>query len=115
MPQSGWIVDHYEKRNGQRPVADFLDALSDEEYKRMDTQIERLEEHGPALDRPHVGYLRDKIWELRARTRRTQLRILFFRVGNRFVLSHGFRKRSGRVRDSEIKEAVGHRNDYLAR
>jgi len=115
MPQITWTIEHYETRNGDVPVAEFLDSLSDEEFKQLDNQVDRLEEHGTGLGRPHVGYLRDKIWELRARRGRVRLRLLFFRAGNRFVLTRGFRKKSDRVRDSELDEAVANRTDYLSK
>ena len=115
MTPNRWSIEYYETGTGECPVAEFIDSLSDEEAVLVLRKIDLLEEMGPRLDRPHSGYLRDKIHELRAKVRRSQLRILYFRVGDLFVLSHGLRKRSGRVRDSEIDMAVKHRTDYLSR
>jgi phage-related protein len=115
MPQSNWRVELYEDHNGRRPVEDFFDDLSDEEMARMGRQVGRLERWGPELRRPDADYLRDKIHELRARWRKVQLRVLYFRDGRSFILTHGFKKKSGAVPDSEIKRAVDCRRDYFAR
>jgi len=93
-----------------------MNNLTEEESARVDTGIKRLREYGHNLQRPHVAYLRDKIYELRVHCRNNQIRILyFFYDGNKFILSHGFWKKSDRVRDSEIDKAINHREDYLAR
>jgi phage-related protein len=115
MAQQRWIIEFYETRNGRRPAEDFLESLTDEEFVHVDRKLQRLEKYGRSLKPPDVKYLRDKIWELRARCRRSRIRILyFFYDGHKFVLSHGFRKKSGPVPDSEIDKAVAHRKDYLA-
>jgi hypothetical protein len=115
MTRQQWVVKPYETQDGQCPVDDFLNNLPPDEYERMRRQIRRLEEWGPELSRPDAGYLRDKIHELRGKWRRLQLRILYFRDGNKFILSHGIRGKSKRIRDSEIEKAVSHREDYFAR
>ena len=116
MAQQRWTIEFYETRNGRRPAEDFLERLTDEEHVYVDRKLQRLRKYGRDLKPPDVKYLRDKIWELRIRCRRNRIRILyFFYDGQKFVLSHGFRKKSGPVPDSEIDRAVVHRKDYLAR
>jgi phage-related protein len=115
MAQQTWAIEFYETRNGHRPAEDFLGSLTDEEAVFVDRKLQRLKKYGHSLKPPDVKYLRDKIWELRAHCRRSQIRILyFFYDGHKFVLSHGIRKKSGPVPDSEIDKAVAHRKDYLA-
>ena len=111
---SEWRVKYYEKRDGQCPTRDFLDSLTNEELARMDRQIGRLKRFGPELKRPAAGYLRDKIWELRARWHKVQLRILYWRDVQQFILGPGIKKKSRRVPDSEIDKAVAYREDYFA-
>jgi phage-related protein len=78
--------------------------------------MERLEEHGPALDRPHVGFLRDHIHELRVRTHHGLYRLLFFFYGGRkFIITHGIVKKTAKVPDSEIDRAIKYRKDYIVR
>jgi phage-related protein len=60
--------------------------------------------------------LRDGIHALRVKVRRVNVRVLyFFCFENRFVLTHGIKKKSAKVADSEIKKAIEYRTDYLAR
>lgn len=115
MPQSKWKVEFYERYDGRCPVADFLDSLSDKEMARMARQIQRLEGWGPELSHPDSHYLRDKIHELRARWRKVRLRVLYFRDGQSFILTHGFKKKTSDVPDSEINRAIDCRRDYFAR
>ena len=116
MGHPQWEVEYFEKQNGDCPVVDFLDHLPAKDRVYVTNAIDRLEEHGLALDRPHSGYLRDHILELRIRVRRVLYRVLYSRCGdNRFVLLLGIRKQSEKVRDSDIDKAIEYRNDYLAR
>lgn len=79
MGKKKWEVEFYEKENGRCPTEDFLDGLRNPTIKaRIKRAIARLEEHGRDLDRPHVGYLRDHISELRIITHQGNFRILFF-------------------------------------
>ena len=78
--------------------------------------IDLLAEYGYRLDRPHAGYLRDDIYELRVRTRGGNVRILyFFFLREKIVLTHGFKKKAGKVREAEIDKAIEYQQDYYLR
>jgi phage-related protein len=111
-----WIVEFYKKVNGRCPTAEFLDSLSNEEKVFIKRLIQRLEEYGTELDRPYVASLRDHIWELRKKTHQGNIRLLyFFFDGNKFIITHGFKKKSSKVPDNEIMKAVEYRNEYFSR
>lgn len=116
MKENRWEVELFEKKNGRCPTAEFLEEVQRDDpkgYLRLTRALERLEEHGKKLDRPHVGYLRDKISELRVHSSRIQYRILFFWDGDMCVLMQGIKKKTDRVDDSEIEQAIAFRNEYL--
>jgi phage-related protein len=115
MTQSRWVVVFYEKPNGERPAEEFLDGLTREESVRIGRKIGRLGECGPDLPRPDADHLRDKICELRMRCRKVRIRLLYWRDGDRFILSHGIKKKTDRVPDSEIDKAIAYREDYARR
>ena len=116
MGSSKWIVEFYEKANGRCPVAEFLDSLSNEEKIFVQRSLQRLEEYGTQLGRPYVAPLRDHIWELRKKTHQGNIRLLyFFFDGNKFIITHGFKKKSNKVPDSEIDKAIEIRKEYLQR
>lgn len=116
MGQKKWIIDFYIKANGRCPAADFLDSLSTKEKLLIRRSLQRLEEHGTELGRPYVAPLRDHIWELPKETHQGNIRLLyFFFDGNKFIITHGFKKKDDKVLDSEIEKAIDLRKDYLER
>lgn len=111
-----WIVEFYRKANGRCPTAEFLDNLSNEEKVFIKRSLQRLEEYGKELERPHVAPLRDHIWELRKETHQGNIRLLyFFFDGNKFIITHGFKKKTNKVPDNEIDRAIEYREEYLKR
>jgi len=111
---SKWKIEYYTTRSDHCPAEEFLDSLTNEEFARLNSKILLLQELGINLRRPHVGFLRDKIYELRARDRKKQLRILyFFFDGNKIIFSHGIVKKLERVPDAEIARAIMHYEDYI--
>jgi phage-related protein len=115
MSQRLWKTIYYEKPNGRCPVVDFLSSRNAEENVYIENEIERLEQYGDKHGRPYIGYLRDKIWELRVKVNRSQFRIFFFFFeGNKIVMTHGYLKKTRKVPDSEIDKAIEYRNDYIS-
>src|SRR5439155_4298536 len=69
-------------------------------------RIQQLEQFGNGLRRPAADYLRDGIYELRAKRGRVHYRILYFFHGkNVACMTHGFTK-EGTVPASEIARAM---------
>lgn len=86
-------VLYYREDDGTIPVLDFLDGIPDRARVKLIVRIERLAELGPALRRPEADYLRDGIYELRARLGRVNYRLLyFFHSGLVAVLAAGLTK-----------------------
>ena len=60
----------------------------------------------PCLRRPAADYLRDGIYELRAKAGRVQYRMLYFFQGRQaVVISHGITKQEATVPATEIERA----------
>jgi phage-related protein len=63
-----------------------------------------------------VKAVRGKLWELRVRAGRARYRILYFAfVGQRFVLLHGFVKKTANTPRREIEIAERRMVDFIAR
>jgi phage-related protein len=96
-------VFFYQDEVGRAPVVEWLKALRREDrkaYAKCVARIRRLAEAGHELRRPEADYLRDGIYELRARRGRVNYRILYFFHGqNVAILTHALTK------EGEIPEA----------
>ena len=109
-----WEIEFYEKENGRCPVGEYLDSVPPDDFVRIERKLKLLAEYGNELQRPHVGYLRDDIWELRVRTQRGQNRILFFFFeGQKIILTNGFLKKTRKVPPKEIERAIEYRKAYF--
>lgn len=102
-------VVFYRDESGAAPVLDWLRELRDTNRKAFANCVARvrlLRALGHELRRPHVDYLRDGIYELRAKEQTVQYRILFFYHGrNVAVLAHSLTKKKT-VPAADIDRAV---------
>lgn len=90
-------------------VLEWLDSLERREPTAYAKCLERmlaLSKQGHRLRRPHADYLRDGVYELRARFHRNQYRMLYFFVGKIAVLSNACKKPGNRVPAIEIERAI---------
>jgi len=55
----------FKESNGKVPTKIWLDRLPDKVYTKCLGRLELLEDWGHQLSRPHAGFLRDGIHELR--------------------------------------------------
>ncbi len=109
-------IELYEKHNDRCPVREFIAKLSSKDRVRVTNAIERLQEHGLALSRPHVGYLRNNIRELRVKTHHGNYRILFFIYDkHKAVLLCGISKKTRQVPAADINKALEYSRDYQKR
>lgn len=75
-----------------------------------------LQERGRSLREPESKLLRDGIFELRTVMGDNAGRVLyFFCVGDRVVLTHGFRKKTRKTPLREVEKAIAYRDGYLRR
>ncbi len=104
MPKTKIMI--YQESEGIVPLLDWLDNLSKRAKVKCIEKIERLQTFGHELRRPDCDYLIEGIYELRARARNVNCRILYAFTGKDIVLlSHGFTKQK-KVPKSEIERAV---------
>ena len=107
----------YEEEPGDVPVLDWLRELRTRDqkaYAKCVVRIERLAELGHELRRPEADFLRDGIYELRAKKERVNYRILYFFHGqNVALLAHGLTKED-KVPDADIERALRRKKLYEA-
>ncbi len=73
-----------------------------------------LEESGIDVGMPHVKPLEDKLSEIRIRVDKNAYRIIYFlHTGQKFVLLHGFQKKTQKTPIKEMKLAKKYLTDFL--
>jgi phage-related protein len=113
-----WEIEYYETAEKKSPVKEFIDSLSPESKAKYVFVSDLLEEHGIVVKEPYVkpitGYR--KLFEIRIKDKANIHRILYFAfTGRKFILLHGFTKKTERTPIREIEIAVKRMEDFLAR
>jgi phage-related protein len=98
---------------GRSPFLGWFTRLSVKAKIQCRARLQLLAEQGHMLHRPASDYLRDGIYELRARAGRVQYRMLYFFHGREcVVISHGIVKRRADVPPIEIDRALQRKRTY---
>jgi hypothetical protein len=99
----------YQDEFQRAPVEEWLRGLRRDDrraYAKCVARIRRLAEAGHELRRPEADYLRDSIYELRARRGRVNYRMLYFFHGqNVAILVHALTKEGG-IPASDVERAI---------
>ena len=90
-----YTIVFYETKSGNCPVEKFLNALPVKHHAKIIRNLELLEEYGQFMQGGLISHIKDEIWELRTIFGGNISRILYFTpTGNKFVLLHGFIKKT---------------------
>ena len=106
--------------NGKIPVRDFLYTLEPKLRAKAFKEIELLGKLGNELKEPYVKPIKgDKnkgLYELRIKFSNDIARIFYFMYyNNKYILLHGFIKKSLKTPQNEIKRARNYMEDYIRR
>jgi len=103
-------VVFYQEEDKEVPVLKWLKRLLKEDrkgYANCVARIKQLASSGYELRRPAADYLRDGIYELRAKHIRVQYRIMYFFHGqNVAILAHAITKEQAAVPSIDIERAI---------
>jgi len=114
-----WNIELYEKNN-KIPVLEFIESLPAKHKAKAIREIDLLEQFGINLTYPHTSKIEGEtykgLWELRIKFGSDISRIFYFLyLNNKFVLLHGFVKKSNKTPTKELKLAKQHMQDYINR
>ena len=110
-------VVFYRDRNGASPIEEFLDELPAKDAKKITWVLQLVEE----LDVIPKTYFKklintDDIWEVRSQMGNNAYRLLCFIHRNHvIVLTNGFRKKTQKTPQDEIRLAERRKADWLRR
>lgn len=113
-------VEFYEMENGRIPVQDFLYSLDPKLRAKAFRDIGLLRNLGNELREPYVKPIKgDKnkgLYELRIKFSSDIARIFYFTYhNNKYILLHGFIKKSMKTPPLEIEKARKYMEDYIRR
>jgi len=113
-----WEIEYYETTEKKSPAKEFIDSLSPESKAKYIFIADLLEEYGIVVKEPYVKPIagRRKLFEIRIKDKANIHRILYFAfTGKKFVLLHGFTKKTEKTPAREIEIAARRMEEYLSR
>lgn len=113
-------IELYQKENGEVPVSDFVKSLPEKLQAKAYRDIKLLQKYGNDLKEPHVRVLHGQenkgLYELRIRFSSDIARIFYFAcVNGKYVLLHGFIKKTMKTPLRELQRARRYMEDYKRR
>ena len=100
--------DWIKRDDGTSEFEDFLDSLPDKDAAKLLAIIAKTEDHGLLVAKrmKWVKKLDDNLYELRSKQGKDIQRALYFqKIGNHFLITHGFTKKDQKTPRTEIEHA----------
>lgn len=111
-----WVIEFYKDINGREPLTEFLNDLPIKTRVKVVKLIDLLAEYGVLLKEPYTRQIRGKLRELRVKDNIGHVRVFYFTfTGRRFVLLHGFLKKTDKTPEREIELAEKRMMDFIER
>ncbi len=109
-------VIFFQEAKDNSPIVEWLRDVRKKDPKgflNCLARVNQLEMYGHELRRPAADYLRDGIYELRAKHRKVQYRLLYFFHGpNVAVIDHGIIKEQSAVPEIDIERALERKKKF---
>ena len=111
-----WKIDYYDVPSGRKPVEEFIENLSERPRSRVYYTLELLAELGVNLGLPRAKKVTSTpLWELRILGENSLRFFYVAKVGQSFLLLHGFTKKKQKTPQKEIKIALERFKEYRKR
>ncbi|MUL39485.1 type II toxin-antitoxin system RelE/ParE family toxin [Gloeocapsopsis dulcis] len=112
-----WEVEFYKSEEGSSPVFEWFDEQDAKVKAKFARIFELLEECGTSVKKPYVDSITDtKLFEIRVEQQTNIYRILYFAyTGKRFILLHGFQKKTQKTPRRHIELAEDRRKEFISR
>jgi len=108
-------VELYTRPTGASPIAKFIEKQSIRDQAIILAEFDDLEEFGLQPRGSKFKHLEGKLWELRFRGVNKEFRFIYFTfTGKKFVILHGFIKKSPKTPKRELATARRCFKDHLA-
>ena len=98
-----WTVIYYTDNKGVKPVKKWLETLDESASSKLFRNLVLLETLGLGIREPYVKHLGNKLYEVRAKDHKGIYRVIYFASrGQKFVLLHGFVKKTEKTPRKEL-------------
>lgn len=107
--------DYVKRKDGTSYFKEFMDSLPVKDKAKMLSTITKTQEHGllVAQKMEWVKKLDTDIYELRSKVGSNIQRALYFqKVGNEYLITHGFTKKTQKTPKTEIERAKSIKDRY---
>lgn len=109
------LFEFYTRPNGHNEFIEFYQSLPPKDREKLLATIAMIQEQGilVAQRMEWVKKLNDDIFEIRSKVSSNIQRALYFHVvDNRYVITHGFTKKSQKTPPNEIKKALTIKKEF---
>ncbi|HIB1875197.1 TPA: type II toxin-antitoxin system RelE/ParE family toxin [Enterococcus faecium] len=107
--------EFYERPNGHNEFMEFLEQLPEKDQDKLLAVIQNVQEYGLLVARKMkwVKKLEDNLFELRSELGNNIQRALYFHwVDSRYIVTHGFSKKTQKTPPKEILRALEIRKEF---
>ena len=113
---SQWKIEFYQSINGKSAVYEWFLAQEPKVKARFAQIFDLLQNKGILLGMPYVRpIVSTKLYEIRVEQSKNIYRIFYFAyTGRRFVLLHGFQKKTQKTPKKEIEIAEKRRKEFIS-
>jgi phage-related protein len=111
-----WKIEFYQSPNGNPVVYDWFLNQETQVKARLAQIFDLLQDKGTLVGMPYVRpIVNTKLYEIRVERSTNIYRIFYFAyTGQRFILLHGFQKKTQKTPKKEIELAEKRRKEFLA-
>ena len=112
-----WYIEFYKTEGGNEPAKEFIDSLPNKHQTKALYVLDLLSTYGSSLKEPHTkSIVGTKLRGLRIQASPNIYRIFYFAyVGQKFILLHGFTKKTEQVPKKEIETALKRMDEHIRR
>lgn len=104
------------RKDGSSEFEDFIKSLPKKDSAKIMATIAKIKKYGfeTAKRMEWVKKLDDNLYEIRSKVSSNIQRIIYFQFsGNRYIITHGFTKKTQKTPKNEIEHAKKIMNEYL--
>lgn len=108
--------EFYERPNGHVEFAEFLASIPRKDRVKLLSIIEKVQANGisTGVKQKWVAVIESNLYEIRSKVGKNQQRGLYFHVeGEKYIITHGFTKKTQKTPQREIKHAEKLRAEYF--